>query len=159
MKVTGGSSSRWALMQRLVIGPPDSPYLTRLRIVSTPLFGVYLHRLHRPDAERDLHDHPWAFATLVIRGSYMEEFHPDPRQPTARVGRGQIRRAWRRWSIHRMPLGVAHRIIAVGNDATTLLLVGPKVRQWGFWTRDGWVPWDCYEYATSLADADRATQG
>ncbi len=36
-------------------------------------FGVFLHRMDGPDPGLDFHDHPWSFASLVLRGGYVEE--------------------------------------------------------------------------------------
>lgn len=153
------STNRWALWETLRIGPPDDEYLVRLRVVSTPWLGVYLHRIIRPDAERHVHDHPWPFASLVLRGGYTEVIVRGTARTVAGVlGGGTIvqgTRRWRRGSFHRMPLDMAHRIVHVEPRTVTLVLVGRKVRDWGFWTDDGWVRWDEYltdEYGTDRAD-------
>lgn len=36
---------------------------------------VFLHCILRPDEDRHLHDHPWNFATLVLKGGYDETFY------------------------------------------------------------------------------------
>lgn len=66
-------TGRWALLSALDVGDPD-PYLDRLRLVQTPLFGLYLHHIHRPDREPDPHDHPWWFASLVLTGPRREDW-------------------------------------------------------------------------------------
>lgn len=60
-------------------------------------------------------------------------------------------RTWRRWSIHKMPLDVAHRITACEPNTITLVLRTRKVRRWGFYQPDGWVDWEQYDYATRRA--------
>lgn len=34
-------------------------------------FNVFLHRFLKSDSD-DLHDHPWPFATLILKGGYWE---------------------------------------------------------------------------------------
>jgi hypothetical protein len=34
---------------------------------------LYLHKIMRSDADRELHDHPWAFASLILWRGYHEE--------------------------------------------------------------------------------------
>lgn len=133
-------------MRRLVIGPEDAPYITRWRIVATPLGGLYLHRLHRPDRERHLHDHPWPFVSLVLAGGYTEDYSLPPLGLLDR-DLAPERRRWSRGSVHRMTLRDRHRITHVEPGTVTLLLVGRKSREWGFWTETGWVPWTNYPYA------------
>lgn len=105
----------------------------------------------RPDDELDLHTHPWSFITIILRGGYVEEAaHTSNLALAAERGYGVHRtiRAWRRWTVHRMPLTVAHRIIHADTGTLTLVLRWRKVRTWGFWMPDGWVSWEDYDYAT-----------
>ena len=135
------SERRWLLLSRKVIGSPDNPMLIRWRIVQTPLFGVYLHLIHREDLDRLPHDHPWTFWTWILRGSYTEEFYPDVRVLPA----GRLVQT-RRWlSVRRFPVTAAHRITACHGKVTTIVLVGRKSRTWGFY--DGaarFIDWRVY---------------
>jgi hypothetical protein len=36
---------------------------------------VFLHCILRPDEERDLHDHPWNFRTIVLKNGYDEVYY------------------------------------------------------------------------------------
>jgi hypothetical protein len=47
------------------------PYLIRWAI-NTPFGGVKLHHILRSDEDRDCHDHPWSFLSIVLRGGYWE---------------------------------------------------------------------------------------
>jgi hypothetical protein len=125
------------------------PYLERLRIVETPWFGVYLHHIKGPDPQPDPHDHPWTFISLVLAGSYTE-------QVWQRVGGIQTRTYVRRWlplTVHRMrgSIKYAHRITTCDPHTLTLILRGPRRREWGFWDiaedgkADGWTHWKEYE--------------
>lgn len=107
-----------------------------------PLFGVYLHRMTAPDPGIDLHDHPWSFVSVVLRGGYIEEVanvreaatlatYAEAWPATCRRG---VERAWRAGTVHRIRLDEAHRIIKLLRPTTwTLVLTGPNVRGWGFY--------------------------
>lgn len=139
--VKGEAGARWAFMRRFTIYKNDAIYLDRLRIVQTPWFGVYLHRIEQPDLDRDPHDHPWTFGSLVLRGGYVERYHPFPH--VARDLRVSVR-TWARWTWHTMGTAAAHRILTVQPKTVTLVLVGRRVREWGFHTEGGFVPWRPY---------------
>lgn len=140
---------RWGFLSGLDLGADGDPYLDRLRIVQTPLFGLYLHHIHRADREMDPHDHPWWFASIVLAGSYEELVWPDKHNRAARASGPMpcVSRIRRRWSLRRMRLRSAHIITDVSGPLWTLVLTGPKRADWGFWTHDGFVPWRKYQYA------------
>lgn len=153
MTVRGRSSPRWAFMEQFDImdrNEPTQVYLHRLRVVQTPLFGIYLHRIFLPDADRHPHDHPWPFLSLVLRGGYVEELSElrmtPAQRPKLRTMRRVGMRTHRRWSIHRMPLRRAHRVALIEPGTMTLVLVGRRSKDWGFWTSPTqWVRWDQYD--------------
>lgn len=117
----------------------DDLYLRRLHIIQVPHVGaIMLHWIVRPDHSRDLHDHPVSFLSFVLRGGYLE------RVPSSIRGTEFIRIV-RWWNFKRAT--DAHRITDVWGrgGALTLVFAGPKRRQWGFHTANGWVPWTEYE--------------
>jgi hypothetical protein len=117
-------------------------YLFRLRIIQTPWFGIYLHDIFEPDADRHPHNHPWSFVSIVLRGSYVEMFHPAPWVHPDCNKRLQV---WKRFSMHRMGADSAHRIIEAGPRLKTLILTGPRKKNWGFFTENGFEFWQDYE--------------
>ncbi|MFU8817192.1 MAG: hypothetical protein ACNA7W_17735 [Pseudomonadales bacterium] len=93
--------------------------------------NVYLHRFDGPDEGAHLHDHPWWNLSILLSGCYTEV-----RQGGGlhRVGRVALRRP-----------EAAHRIHQIsGRACWTLFITGPRVREWGFYTENGWVP--AHEY-------------
>jgi hypothetical protein len=131
--LAGTRSPRWAFMERFEIPTLDRPlsnYLTRWRIIQTPWFGLYLHRMDAPDSRPTLHDHPWNFTSIILKGGYTEIFNPLPR-----IGISDNHpRHWKRWSVHRMAATDAHYITRLDATPTwTLLLVGARRRVWGYW--------------------------
>jgi hypothetical protein len=96
-----------------------------------------LHWIRRADPQPDLHDHPNAFVSLVLRGWYEEEV-PAPGDDSAR-----IRRRISFWNFKRPT--ETHRITTLGRkEILTLVFAGPVVRGWGFHTPRGWEPWRKY---------------
>lgn len=118
---------KWAVMEKFEIPNFDDPgnYLTRWRVLETPWFGVYLHRIDTPDSRPTLHDHPWNFTALLLRGGYIER-RLDPH--TMQVD--EHRRV--RW-VNRMRSHDAHAIVQLLRVPTwTLLFVGARRRTWGY---------------------------
>lgn len=148
MRVKG----RWALWKKFTIGMQDNPMMDRLRLIQTPWFGIYVHFIYREDLDEFPHDHPWRFWRMVLRGGYLENYLTEPIQ-----GRVQQR--------HQLPLRPsffplehAHRITYVEPKTVTLVVVGRKVREWGFFRweqlQDGeyrdWIQWQDYVGARPL---------
>lgn len=134
------------------------PMLTRYRLFKTPFGGLYVHHWHRPDADRDCHDHPWVFWSLILKGGYTEELRRPATNPSSLL---MVRQ---RLSLLRMSLSDAHRVRSLEPDTWTLLWVGRRQQDWGFYlheeprlgteVRDGlpvvlyfapiYVPWQFY---------------
>lgn len=115
-------------------------YLRRWRLWRGRFFSVYAHRVLRSDEGRCPHDHPWGFWSLVLWGWYVEEVFDagaDPELGGVLVRRGMLSLAYR-------PPYHVHRIVEVSpGGAATFLLLGPRVRRWGFIGRGGrWVAHD-----------------
>jgi hypothetical protein len=153
----------WAVMER-VDAPdydePDKNYMTRWRVVSVPWFGLYVHRLDKPDPRPTLHDHPWAFLSLVLRGGYTEDVGIRPQGCDDCPVTGRWARSWRQGSFHRMRKADAHAITALRRSPTwTLLLVGRRHQpepSWGYWDDQGWTPFDEHPHAAEFVAAEAA---
>lgn len=48
-------------------------HFRRWRIISTPWFTINLHGIYKADEDLHLHNHPWNFISLVLKGWYVEE--------------------------------------------------------------------------------------
>lgn len=153
-------SRAWALLDRVdapSIDDPNENHMTRWRIVATPWFGLYIHRIATPDPRPTLHDHPWPFISLILRGGYIEDF--GIRDHKAGPLTGITTRSWRAGSIHRMRKTDAHVITRLHRSLTwTLLVVGRRRPEpsWGYWDYDGWTPFDEHPHALEFAEATAA---
>lgn len=88
---------------------------------------LVLHRFHRGDQERELHNHPVSFAaSLVLAGGYIESRKtPDGYVRTRFVRPGQVN-LLREDDFHRVEL-------LPGVQAWSLFFMMPRSRSWGFW--------------------------
>lgn len=112
----------WGFWNRFLIGDPNDVYLDRLTLITTPWFSIKLHRIYRPDQQRDLHNHPWCFFSLVLWGWYTEN-----------TQRGERRVRWFNWKT----LEDFHCISLVSRSPVwTLVFTGPRRQVWGFMVKD-----------------------
>ena len=92
---------------------------------------VRLHHILRSDAGRDLHDHPWWYVTIILRGGYWEIT--------------EKRETWRGRGVYFHTSRFRHRLdLEPGKTAWTLFITGPKTKEWGFYTDQGFVHWEEY---------------
>lgn len=52
-------------------------HFQRWRIVQTPWFSIYIHRIFREDEDQHCHSHPWSFVSFILNGSYTEKYPDD----------------------------------------------------------------------------------
>lgn len=127
------SGSKWSFWRWTRVVLDSTLYLLRLHILQCPLGAVMVHWIYHPDPQPDLHDHPVAFLSIVIRGWYREQTPSGPRTI--------------RWFNVVRPTD-QHRIDAMSpGGVITLVFCGHGVRTWGFHTSNGWVPWWHYKRA------------
>ena len=53
-------------------------HFRRYRLIQTKWFAVYIHQILRSDQDRDMHDHPWNFTSVILEGAYREAFSYPP---------------------------------------------------------------------------------
>lgn len=112
---------KWALYRSLVPG-----YMDRYILQMGNGGMIRIHRILREDHDRHLHDHPFGFTSYIVRGGYTEE-----------TERGVVR--YTRGAVLRRAATHAHRLLHVEPNTWTLVVTGPLIRDWGFWTAEGWV--------------------
>jgi hypothetical protein len=138
----GKPGQMWGFLDRFPIKdrtkPELGPLLVRTRIFCTPWFGVMLHVHYRPDTDRDMHDHPWPFVSVALRGGYTEQWAT--KGPGIHSGARTILTDKSHWFRY-MPLTQRHRIDWVIPGTITLIVRGRKKPdgEWGFYTPEGYV--------------------
>lgn len=156
----------WSGKMILIRGRPDTPEYKDIYLVRYYLFPqgskwqVYIHRFLRSDSDVP-HDHPFDFASYILKGGYQEQitFREDPRNAfwVSRMETHKAGDLLLRQGNH------AHKVIIDGkydwnerkNAPLTLILRGPRYRDWGFLPAAGgslnqsrcvrdWVKYDEY---------------
>lgn len=148
----GSKQSRhWGLFRKKTIYREDgSPYLIRYYLFRCPWFQIVLHHILLSDNDC-LHDHPWKFVSIILKGCYWEKtFACKPQL----VGGGIFFTGGYRLTKHYAgeilvrPANWKHALI-LEKPCWTLVIMGKYVRQWGFWTKAGWKHWTEYKSTQS----------
>ena len=112
-------------------------YLSRWYIIPrNKYFNIYLHHFTGSDDARALHDHPWWSMSVLFKGELQEV--------TRQTGVQYTQRRIKKWLPYFRRPTALHRMVCE-KSAWTLFITGPRVRQWGFQTRQhGWLHWIDY---------------
>jgi hypothetical protein len=125
------------LGRRRVITERNStePYLIRFYVFLKDRknfpFNITLHKVLKSD-EPTLHDHPWNYSTLILKGGYYEN------TPEGRFWRGPGHFRFRKASdLHWLELPRDEN----GNEIPcwSLFYMGKKAQEWGFLKDGTWV--------------------
>ncbi len=114
----------------------NEPYLERYYLFLKDRkdfpFNIFLHKFLKSDPD-DLHDHPWAFRTLILSGGYWEF-----------TDEGKFWRA--PLSYRYAPANTFHRVELDKNIpyCWTLFIPSKSFKEWGFRTANGWLKHDEY---------------
>lgn len=113
----------------------DEPYLERYYVFIKERkhfpFNIFLHKFLKSDPD-DLHDHPWGYATLILKGGYWEH------TPDGKFWRGPGHfRMCKSNNIHRIELDP-------DVQAWTLFMPGPQRKDWGFIKDGKWIQHEKY---------------
>ena len=120
--------------------------LTRWVLFSCPWLGLYVHRFNKSDYTRALHDHPWPFIAVVIKGGYWEHHDQTADGQAVRVfqppGSVLYRPAVWRHRVELKRVWLYYQAAPYYEQASwSIVFVGPRQRPWGFWLPDGWCWW------------------
>lgn len=114
----------------------NEPYLERyylfLKNRKDFPFNIFLHKFLKSDPD-DLHDHPWAFRTIILSGGYWEF-----------TDEGKFWRA--PLSYRYAPANTFHRVELDKSIpyCWTLFIPSKSFKEWGFRTANGWLKHDEY---------------
>lgn len=126
-------------MNRWWVNPPKDGIQTTARI----------HQILRSDADRHLHDHPWDYTSVILRGCYIEEraipggdYH----------GRLTEKTMYKAGSVIQRVAADAHKLVLPDGPVWSLFISGPYVQRWGFLTPEGKVSWREYLGEAAVLD-------
>jgi len=123
----------------------NEPYLERYYLFLKDRerfpFNVFLHKFLKSDPD-DLHDHPWPYATLILKGGYYE-WVPEFDGQGKKIGES---RHWRGPGHFRVCRATSYHRIELDPNVTawTLFMPGPQQREWGFEVKGRWIQWEQY---------------
>lgn len=130
-------------------GPDGSLYMERFGLFETRWLTARVHHIVKPDLDREMHDHPAGFVSVVLKGEYREA-RPAETEPCFTKHLAGAERyyetARRAGSIAYRPATCRHRITEVspGGVWTLFFFVGGIRQWWGFYTPAGKVHWRDY---------------
>ena len=136
----------------------DSAYMHRWRLLAlTRGRRLYLHHFFGNDWSEDYHNHPKAFISIGLWGSYVEhqltlaiageELGKATAPPRYIINRRTFKAPW----IRRFGPNHAHRV-DTAKSCWTLVYVGPRVQPWGFFREGKWIPYRTYLKNFGLGD-------
>ena len=104
-------------------------------------FNAFLHKFHKGDPG-DVHDHPWPYFTLILKGGYYE-WVPEFNSKKEMIG--EIRH-WRGPGHFRFCSANSYHRIELKEGVTpwTLFMPGPQRQEWGFLVDNKWIHNDQY---------------
>ncbi len=123
----------------------DEPYLERYYLFLKDRdrfpFNIFLHKFLKSDPD-DLHDHPWPYVTLILKGGYWE-WIPQFNSKGQKIG--EIARWCGAGSLRFAKANSYHRIeLDPDIECWTLFMPGPKQKEWGFLKKGQWIQWEKY---------------
>lgn len=123
----------------------NEPYLERYYLFLKDRkwfpFNVFLHRFLKSDPD-DVHDHPWPYATLILKGGYYE-WIPQFNSKNEKIAEIAV---WRGPGSFRVCGASSYHRIELDPDVEcwTLFMPGPQKREWGFLSGGEWIQHDQY---------------
>ena len=123
----------------------NEPYLERYYVFLKDRtqfpFNVFLHKFLKSDPD-DVHDHPWPYATIILKGGYWE-WIPVFDSNAKKIGEVS---KWRGTGHMRTSKAISfHRIeIDPSVECWTLFMPGPHEKEWGFLTKGKWIQHEEY---------------
>jgi hypothetical protein len=118
----------------------NEPYLERYYVFLKERkwfpFNVFIHKFLKSDPD-DVHDHPWPYATLILKGGYYE-WIPQFDNKGHKIAEFCV---WRGpGSFRTCSANSYHRIeLDPTVECWTMFMPGPQRREWGFLVNNQWI--------------------
>lgn len=114
-------------------------HFRRWRFFACPWFRIYLHKICLPDYDEHMHDHPWNFVSLILKGGYLEKFATDSNYSLTLC---ELRRPGNivkrtRYDIHKI-----EKLLSSSN--WSLVFAWGKYENWGYRADDQWIDHKLY---------------
>jgi len=118
----------------------NEPYLERYYVFLKDRkwfpFNIFIHKFLKSDPD-DVHDHPWPYATLILKGGYYE-WVPQFDSNGKMIGET---RHWRGPGHFRTCTATSYHRIELDPNVTawTMFMPGPQKRDWGSLVKNTWI--------------------
>lgn len=159
------------LANKIIVDALDRPfdhltgYMNRFWVVSPqdelgPSMTARVHEILKSDDGEVLHDHPWDYVTVILKGGYFEitqySNELDAKDAASAFERSELKYDTKngKWEVAGWfgPGSVVHHAatdphrlrLPEGETATTLFMMGGYKNRWGFYTGSGKVYWRDY---------------
>jgi hypothetical protein len=123
----------------------NEPYLERYYLFLKDRkffpFNIFLHKFLKGDPD-DVHNHPWPYATLILKGGYWEWI---PQFNNKGEKFGEIAK-WRGAGHFRLCSATSYHRIELDPNVTawTLFMPGWHKQDWGFLVNNKWIQHEQY---------------
>lgn len=108
-------------------------HFRRWRILATPWFSIFVHGIYKHDEDQHMHDHPWNFYSLILKGAYSEKFKSKDGSKQEDSVRVALTGAYRKAEDY-------HKITHLHSKAVyTLVFAGKRRREWGYDVNGKWM--------------------
>lgn len=111
-------------------------HFQRWRILTTPWFNIYIHRIFKADEDKYLHNHPWDYTYFILDGSYKETYNEDGTEISQILEPGSYgdNDGYRFHKIEEL----------YSKSVTTLFITGPRYRDWQYNIDGLWIDHKVY---------------
>lgn len=116
-----------------IVSREGTVHFRRYRLLSTPWFNIYVHHILQSDMDSDMHDHPWDFSSLILKGSYIEQARLSPEFDAIYMNK------YYSGEVIKHKAEDAHKLILVSKSVWTLVVTSGTPREWGYQTCQGWI--------------------
>jgi hypothetical protein len=119
-------------------------HFRRWRLLSTPWFSIYIHGIYKEDEDLHLHDHPWNYLSIILRGYFSEKTLDYDVITDAKSKEWKSRRIEEKVvgpsSFIKRKAETFHKIQKLHSKSVyTLFFVGKKFREWGYDVNGQWI--------------------
>lgn len=110
-----------------IISKQGVVHFRRYELLSTPWFNLYIHHILESDQDQDLHDHPWDFQSLIMKGAYLEIVKTVSSNFTKTLVQMHLP-----GDVVSRNAEDAHKIKLLSESVWTLVLTSKPHRDWGY---------------------------
>lgn len=121
-----------------ILSKQGKVHFRRYRLIQTPWFALYVHQILQSDKDKHFHDHPWSFESLILSGSYYEQYTKAPNHWVIRA------KTYYPGDVVQHLAQDAHQITLRSPEVWTLVFTSGRERVWGYQTENGWIDFQTY---------------